>query len=118
MAVQYPAPTELADLLAEAHAYVQLRAALGLRPDPLCPRMIALRDALNLLPAIDREEEQRMRLIVARSERNRALLRIVTGPEQSAADSMVSASVSAATADAEAAYDETDRHAWLGEFPK
>lgn len=118
MTMQSTTTADLADLLAEAHAYVQLRAALGLRPDPLCPRMVVLRDALNLLPAIDREEEQRMRLIVARSERNRALLRIVTGPEQSAADSMVSASVSAATADAEAAYDETDRHAWLGEFPK
>jgi len=78
MPMQSPTPAELADLLAEAHAYVQLRAALGLRPDPLCPRMVALRDALNLLPAIDRAEEQRMRLIAARTARNRAALRIVT----------------------------------------
>lgn len=78
MPLKSPTHDELADLLAEAHAYVQLRAALGLRPDPLCPRMVALRDALNLLPAIDRAEEQRMRLIAARTARNRAALRIVT----------------------------------------
>jgi len=78
MTLQSPTPAELADLLAEAHAYVQLRAALGLRPDPLCPRMVDLRDALNLLPAIDRAEEHRMRLLAARTARNRAALRIVT----------------------------------------
>lgn len=70
--------TPLSDLLAGAHAYVQMRAALGLRPDPLCQRMVALRDALNLLPAIDRDEERRTRAILARTAKNRAALRIVT----------------------------------------
>lgn len=78
MPLKSPTHDELADLLAEAHAYVQLRAALGLRPDPLCPRMVALRDAMNLLPAIDIEEERRIKLIAARNARNRAALRIVT----------------------------------------
>jgi hypothetical protein len=100
MPLKSPTHDELADLLAEAHAYVQLRAALGLRPDPLCPRMVALRDALNLMPAIDREEEQRMRAIVLRNTRNRSALRIVSGLES------------------DCAYDETDRDAWLGEFPR
>lgn len=90
----------LADLLAEAHAYVQLRAALGLRPDPLCPRMVALRDALNLLPAIDAVEERRMQAIISRNTRRRAALRIVINMES------------------DAAYDDVDRTAWLGEFPR
>lgn len=90
----------LADLLAEAHAYVQLRAALGLRPDPLCPRMVALRDALNLLPTIDAGEERRMQAIISRNTRNRSALRIVINMES------------------DAAYDDVDRTAWLGEFPR
>lgn len=76
-----PTPADLADLLAEAHAYVVLRGACGLSPDPLCPRLVALRDALNLLPAISQDEEQRIKAIVARTARNRAALRIVTTME-------------------------------------
>lgn len=90
----------LTDLLAESHAYVLLRAAIGLRPDPLCPCIVALRDALNLLPAIDAGQERRMQEIISRNNRNRALLRIVTRMER------------------DAAYDDVDRTAWLGELPR
>jgi len=73
-----PTTSEVIDLLTEAQEYVEVRRSIGAPPDPLCPRLVALRDALNLLPAVDPIDEHHFRLLAARNQRKRADLRIVT----------------------------------------